>query len=110
MECGFSWLPSLLWRFDKDWKGVWREVPWVREKPSAYVRRHIKATIEPAGLPRDDEPRDAMLDMVGAELLMYASDHPHDHGDSARALLAGLDRQTRDAIESETPASFYGIR
>jgi predicted TIM-barrel fold metal-dependent hydrolase len=110
MECGFSWLPSLLWRFDKDWKGVWREVPWVREKPSAYVRRHIKATIEPAGLPRDDGPRDAMLDMVGSELLMYSSDHPHDHGDSGRALLAALDPETREAIETETPASFYGVR
>ena len=30
MECGFAWLPPLLWRFDKDWKGVWREVPWVK--------------------------------------------------------------------------------
>ena len=27
LECGFAWLPPLLWRFDKDWKGVWREVP-----------------------------------------------------------------------------------
>ncbi len=35
---------ALLWRFDKDWKGLWREVPWVKEKPSAYV----------AALPRDD--------------------------------------------------------
>jgi hypothetical protein len=22
-ECGFAWLPPLLWRFDKDWKGAW---------------------------------------------------------------------------------------
>ncbi|MET0133482.1 MAG: amidohydrolase family protein, partial [Kibdelosporangium sp.] len=34
LECGFSWLPTLLWRFDKDWKGVWREVPWLDTKPS----------------------------------------------------------------------------
>ena len=36
-ECGFAWLPPLLWRFDKDWKGVWREVPWVKRRPSEYV-------------------------------------------------------------------------
>ena len=40
-ECGFAWLPSLLWRFDKDWKGVWREVPWVKHRPSEYVREHF---------------------------------------------------------------------
>src|SRR3712207_9326992 len=22
LECGFAWLPFLLWRFDKDWKGA----------------------------------------------------------------------------------------
>jgi len=26
-ELGFAWLPSLLWRFDKDWKALWRENP-----------------------------------------------------------------------------------
>jgi uncharacterized protein len=26
-ECGFAWLAPPLWQFDKDWKGVWREVP-----------------------------------------------------------------------------------
>src|SRR5690606_28259514 len=52
-ECGFAWLPFLLWRFDKDWKALWREVPWVKERPSAYVRRHIRATTAPAQLPQD---------------------------------------------------------
>ena len=40
-ECGFAWLAPLLWRFDKDWKGVWREVPWVKRRPSEYVRRAL---------------------------------------------------------------------
>jgi len=53
MECGFAWLPALLWRFDKDWKGVWREVPWVKERPSAYVRRHFRVTTAPAYVPTD---------------------------------------------------------
>ena len=53
LECGFSWLPPLLWRFDKDWKAVWREVPWVKDKPSEYVRRHFRAATAPAQLPAD---------------------------------------------------------
>jgi predicted TIM-barrel fold metal-dependent hydrolase len=109
MECGFTWLPSLLWRFDKDWKGVWREVPWVREKPSAYVRRHVRATIEPAGLPAGQAERAAMLDMVGTELLIFASDHPHDHGDSAARLLDSVEPEAREAILRETAASFYAL-
>ena len=45
LECGFSWLPPLLWRFDKDWKAVWREVP-VGQGPAVGVR--------PPPLPRRD--------------------------------------------------------
>ena len=49
-ECGFAWLPPLLWRFDKDWKGVWREVPWVK-RPAVRVRRRSLPLHDRAGAP-----------------------------------------------------------
>jgi predicted TIM-barrel fold metal-dependent hydrolase len=109
MECGFSWLPSLLWRFDKDWKGVWREVPWVREKPSSYVRRHFRATTEPAQLPPDAAAGEALVEMVGTEILLFASDHPHDHGGSGAAFLEVLAPSRREAITRSNAESFYGF-
>jgi predicted TIM-barrel fold metal-dependent hydrolase len=107
IECGFTWLPSLLWRFDKDWKGVWREVPWMRSRPSEYVRRHFRATTEPAQLPRAPGDRAALLDMVGVDMLMFASDHPHDHGGSCSAMLEAIDAEGREAITRTTAGSFY---
>jgi uncharacterized protein len=107
IECGFTWLPSLLWRFDKDWKGVWREVPWVRERPSDYVRRHFRATTEPAQLPGAPGDRAALLDMVGVDMLMFASDHPHDHGRSGAAMLETIDAEAREAITWTTASAFY---
>jgi uncharacterized protein len=103
MECGFTWLPSLLWRFDKDWKGVWREVPWVRERPSEYVRRHVRATTAPAQLPPDPAARQAMLDMVGTDMLMFASDYPHEHGGGLR------EEEASEAILESNAASFYRL-
>ena len=64
-ECGFAWLPTLLWRFDKDWKGVWREVPWVKDLPSEYVGRHFCLTTAPAHLPPDESGRAQLLEMLG---------------------------------------------
>ena len=39
VEAGWAWLPPFLWRFDKDWKGLRRETPWVDRLPSSYVER-----------------------------------------------------------------------
>jgi len=91
IECGFAWLPPLLWRFDKDWKGVWREVPWVKRKPSEYVATHFHATTAPAHLPHDRRRVEELVEMVGADRLLYASDYPHDHGRSVETLYEVLD-------------------
>jgi predicted TIM-barrel fold metal-dependent hydrolase len=108
LECGFTWLPAHLWRFDKDWKGVWREVPWVSERPSEYVRRHMRFTTEPAQLPQDAAQIAEVVQMVGAEMLMYASDHPHDHGGAGAALIEHLGAQDAEAVLRGNAAAFYG--
>jgi predicted TIM-barrel fold metal-dependent hydrolase len=110
MECGFAWLPSLLWRLDKDWKGIVREVPWVKEPPSVYVRRHFRATTSPAhlGSATPSEIKQ-IVDMVGVESLLYASDYPHDHGHSGDALVAALDADARDAVLGGNARTFYGL-
>jgi predicted TIM-barrel fold metal-dependent hydrolase len=108
VECGFAWLPPQLWRFDKDWKGVWREVPWVKEPPSRYVRKHMRFTTEPAQLPADPEQIAQVVEMVGPELLLYASDHPHEHGDAGERLLRHLSEEDAEAILRGNAAEFYG--
>jgi uncharacterized protein len=109
LECGFAWLPSLLWRFDKDWKGIWRETPWLKERPSAYVRRHVRATTQPAQLPEDPEEVRQVVDLVGAGWLLHASDYPHDHGPSGGALLDVLGEEEREALLQGNAARFYGL-
>jgi uncharacterized protein len=109
MECGFGWLPPLLWRFDKDWKGIWREVPWVKDKPSVYVRKHFRATTQPTHGPQDPQEIRELLEMVGSEWLMYASDYPHDHGPSAQKLYDALDGVALDAVMHGNAAVFYGL-
>ncbi|MGH3388401.1 MAG: amidohydrolase family protein [Actinomadura sp.] len=109
-ECGFSWLPPLLWRFDKDWKGLWREVPWLKGKPSEYVYRHFRATTAPAQLPADDGQLAELVDMLRpSDFLMFASDYPHDHGDGGRRLLAALDDDTRQAVLCGNATEFYSL-
>ncbi|MGH2849675.1 MAG: amidohydrolase family protein [Solirubrobacteraceae bacterium] len=109
LECGFAWLPPLLWRFDKDWKGLWPEVPWVRDRPSTYLPRHFRFTTAPANLPSDPVEASELVAMVGPELLMYASDHPHRHGSSASALDAILDKHQLHHLYHANARSFYSL-
>jgi uncharacterized protein len=110
LECGFAWLPFLLWRFDKDWKALWREVPWVKRRPSEYVQEHVRMTTAPAQLPSDPAMLARLPDLMPvAEMLLYASDHPHRHGGGIEPLLDLLDADGRTAVLAGNATALYGI-
>jgi predicted TIM-barrel fold metal-dependent hydrolase len=69
---GVSWLPSLAWRLDKNWKGIRREVPWVERAPSETIRRCLRLTVRPFDAPPEAFPE--VLAHLGSEaMLLYAS-------------------------------------
>ena len=114
IESGVTWLPSLLWRLDKEWKGLRREVPWVRRLPSEYVREHVRLTTAPFDAPPDQARIAEILEQLGSDdLLLYASDFPHRHDDRAPdAFLEDLPATTARKIRGENAAAFYrlGVR
>lgn len=111
LESGATWLPSLLWRLDKEWKGLRKEVPWVRRLPSEYVREHIRLTTQPIDLPGDAEAQAAILDQLNAgEMLMFASDFPHDHAAAApTAFLKQMPEAATHRIMRDNAAAFYRL-
>jgi predicted TIM-barrel fold metal-dependent hydrolase len=112
-ECGYAWIPSLMWRYDKDWKALWREVPWVREKPFTYLKRHFRATTSPIQIPaRVSATQVAQLAhmLVAWDFLMYSSDYPHDHGDDALGTLFDVvGEDGREAIIHGNAERFYSL-
>jgi hypothetical protein len=89
---------------------VWREVPWVKDLPSEYVNRHFCLTTAPAHLPPDEAGRAQLLEMLGGSaMLAYASDFPHDHGDSIVPLLDRLSAEDRTGVTHDTAAALYGL-
>src|SRR5262249_5846516 len=48
---GVTWLPSLCWRLDKNWKGIRREVPWVERPPSEIIRSSVRLRVRPSAAP-----------------------------------------------------------
>jgi predicted TIM-barrel fold metal-dependent hydrolase len=112
IEGGVSWLPALMWRLDKEWKGLRREVPWVRRPPSAYILDHLRLTIQPFDAPPELRHLLQIIDQLGSEdLLMFASDYPHRHTEmpGPELPLAALPSGVRDKIMGETARAWYRL-
>ena len=82
IEGGFTWMPALMWRMDKEWKGLRHNTPWVKQAPSAYIRQHIRMTVQPVNAPPQPEYLLHILEQLESdEMLMFSTDYPHWHFD-----------------------------
>ena len=82
IEGGFIWMPSLMWRIDKEWKGLRSNTPWVKRPPSDYMREHIRLTVQPVGAPPDPNYILQTIEQMESDsMLMFATDYPHWHYD-----------------------------
>lgn len=83
-EGGISWVPWIMMRLDKEYMERRREVPWLTERPSEYIRRMFFAT-QPIEEPEHLKDMATLLSLFGGEdSVMFASDWPHhdfDHPD-----------------------------
>ena len=111
IESGCTWLPSLMWRFDKEWKGLRREVPWVRRLPSEYIREHVRLTLQPFDAPPGSAHLLQLVDRIGSEdMLLFATDYPHRHDDGSElALLEDLPAGLARKILHANAAALYRL-
>jgi len=109
LEGGFTWLGPLMWRLDKEWKGLRRDIPWVKRPPSQTVRERIKVSVQPLDL-GPPEHYASVVDWIGSEeMLMFGSDYPHWHNQDAAALLAVLPREVHRKVMADNARSLYGL-
>lgn len=108
LEGGFTWLPALFWRFDKEWKGLRREAPWVKRPPSEYINAHCHFSIQPLDLPSEPRQRRDVIDQLGgADRLLYASDYPHWHDFSPDELYRVLNAAEIAGIQRDNAKRLY---
>jgi len=109
LEAGCGWVPYWLWRLDERWENVAQEVAdTVTMPPSDYFRRQCWVSLEA------DEPYlGELIDFVGADRVVFASDYPHpDHTpdltDTLVALEDRLTPATLGRILDDNARALYG--
>lgn len=108
---GVTWLPALMWRLDKEWKGLRREVPWVKRLPSDYIRQHIRLTVQPIDAPPNPKHLLQIIDQLESdELLMFSTDYPYARFETVdEALPVALPADIKRKILAENAGKFYGL-
>jgi predicted TIM-barrel fold metal-dependent hydrolase len=83
----------------------------VKQSPTAYMRQHIRLTIQPMDAPPTLQQLLQVVDQIGSdEMLLYASDYPHAHTvDPERSLLPDLPPELARKVRSENARSFYRL-
>ena len=111
IESGFAWLPAFMWRFDKGWRGLRREVPWTRRPPSEYLREHVRVALQPLDGPPDPAALLRVIDQLGSDrMLMYSSDYPHRHSlEELAAVPANLPTSLRERVLAENAREHYRL-
>src|SRR3984957_10290947 len=108
IESGLTWLSGYIWRADKTWKGVRAEVPWVTRTPSAFVRDHVRFTVQPIDAADEREAILRLVDHLKSDgLFLFSTDYPHWQFDDDRVLPDGLSGALFDKIISKNALATY---
>lgn len=110
VEGSSTWIVPLMWRLNMEYKALRYEIPWVKKRPSDYLRDHVRLTTQPLERPDDDGDLLHMLRMMDAEhLLMFSSDYPHWDFDNPRLAFPKLPEKLYNRIFFENAEQFYGL-
>lgn len=110
-EGGLGWIPDVIWRLDKNVKGLRDEVPWVRRLPSEYVVDHVRFTTQPLPEPKRRHHLHVLCEIARADrTLMFSSDYPHWDFDDPRHALTALPPEIRQRVSVDNAVETYGAR
>ncbi|MBO0687316.1 MAG: amidohydrolase, partial [Candidatus Dormibacteraeota bacterium] len=112
LGAGVAWIPGLFFRLDVNWRGLRREVPWVRRPPSEYFREHVRVSTWPLERPAGPEGAGRLVRLLEAfggaeELLCFASGHPHWNTDSVADVAARLPAAWHARVFHDNAAEWF---
>ncbi|MFB6131054.1 MAG: amidohydrolase family protein [Salinigranum sp.] len=112
LEAGLAWMPYLLWRLNKEYRMRRSESPLLQKLPEEY-QDHFYVNTQPLEEPLNDENLSKVIEMIGTDRVMFATDYPHWDFDHPSALDKHLrmhfDEDQRKQILHGNAAEFFDL-
>lgn len=112
---GHDMLMPLMWRMDMDWPISGVRLPWVKRRPSEYLKSNVRfctASLEgPIAGPRAPEVDDDWLAISDAgNLLMFSSNYPHWTSQTPQEFASFIPAAIQQRLLSNNALEWYGAR
>lgn len=113
LEAGISWVPYMMFRFNKEYSMRRSEAPLLEKSPEEYIRDQFYFATQPMGEPNNPEHLQQLIEILGPDSLMFSTDYPHwdfDHPDALDQQIRRFgDTATRDRLLSETAIEAFDL-
>ncbi len=113
LEAGLGWLPYLVHRLNKEYSMRRSELPLLERSPESYIRDSVYISSQPIGEPEDPSDMEAVIDLVGVDSVMFATDYPHWDFDHPSALddhlAARFTNDERQQVLADTPCEVFNL-
>lgn len=110
-EAGIAWVPWIMMRLDKEYAERRREVPFLLERPSEYIKRSFFFATQPIEEPDRMQNLATLIEDFGCEdMIMFASDWPHHDFDHPKKVLQiPVSADTKRKIMGDTALKLLGL-
>ncbi|CAM3710296.1 amidohydrolase family protein [Aeromicrobium ponti] len=109
-EFGYSWVPSVMWRMDQNWRNFRKEVPWLEKEPSKYLLDHVRFTSQPVEEPEKGKYLMQIFEMMHAEkTLIFSTDYPHWDNDFPDNTFTTLPEPVKQRIFYDNAAELFNL-
>ena len=100
---GVAWIPGLFFRLDVNWRGLRREVTWVRKLPSEYFRESFRVSTWPFDRASGGNGAERVVRALEAfggfdKLMCFASGYPSWDSDAVDDIASRIPAAWHDAV------------
>lgn len=112
VEAGLLWAAYMMFRLNKEHSMQPDAAPLLEKPPEAYIREQFYFGTQPIEEPSDPRQIELILELLGAESIMFASDFPHWDFDNPQTIIetlrASLDSEDVRKVLTTNAASVFG--